>query len=223
MQVNTASTINNHAFVSYSTVLGKVLIMSEKIQNKEIKKEDGRVRYTKMRIRTAFAELLKEIGYEKITVTSICDRAEINRATFYKHYLDVPDLVDNLQEETIERLSLKLDEASSESDIQSFLVELLDYLKNNNEGHSVIEVITPSGASNFTLKISALMYRKFSKFIDPRINSLSKSDRTILFSYLAGGSAGIIDYWLKTGFNESKEAIANKIIRLTASTIASDG
>ena len=33
--------------------------MSEKIKNK---KEDGRIRYTKMRIRTAFYELLKEIG-----------------------------------------------------------------------------------------------------------------------------------------------------------------
>ena len=61
------------------------------MSDKKIKKEDGRVRYTKMRIRSAFYELLQKTEYEKITVTSICDLAEINRATFYKHYLDVPE------------------------------------------------------------------------------------------------------------------------------------
>ncbi len=193
--------------------------MSEKIRKDINKKEDGRVRYTKMRIRNAFYELLKENGYEKVTVTAICDRAEINRATFYKHYLDVPDLVDKLQEETIDRLSQKLDSASTEGDIESFMIELLAYLKANNEGHSVMEVITPSGASNFTLKISVLMYQKFSKYVDPQVSSLSQSDKTMLFSYLAGGSAGIIDYWIKTGFMESEKAIAGKIIRLASATI----
>ena len=51
-------------------------------QNTITKKEDGRVRYTKMRIRSAFYELLQKTEYENITVTSICDLAEINRATF---------------------------------------------------------------------------------------------------------------------------------------------
>ena len=195
--------------------------MSEKNKNDNRKREDGRIRYTKMRIRTAFYELLKELDHDKITVTAICDRAEINRATFYKHYLDVPDLVDKLQEETINSLSQKLDKASTEDDIESFMIELLSYLKANNEGHSVIEVITPNGASNFTLKISALIYEKFSKFINPHVINISKKDKTMLFSYLAGGSAGIIDYWIKTGFNESEEEIAGKIIWLASSTIHS--
>ncbi len=192
--------------------------MSEKIKN-NTKKEDSRIRYTKMRIRTAFYELFKEVDHDKITVTAICDLAEINRATFYKHYLDVQDLVDKLQEETIDNLSQKLDKASTENDIESFMIELLKYLKENNEGHSVIEVITPSGASNFTLKISTLIHKKFSKFIDPHVTNLSQNDKTILFSYLAGGSAGIIDYWIKTGFTESEEAIAERIIQLASSTI----
>ena len=54
------------------------------MSEKNIKKEDGRVRYTKMRIRSAFYELLHEKSYDKITVTAICEKAEINRATFYR-------------------------------------------------------------------------------------------------------------------------------------------
>ena len=194
------------------------MIMSEKIKN-NTKKEDGRIRYTKMRIRTAFYELLKEVDHDKITVTALCERAEINRATFYKHYLDVPDLADKLQEETLERLSEKFDTDSSEDDIKSFIIETLKYLKENNEGHSVMEIITPEGESGFTLKISTMLFSKLSEFVYPYAKTQSQDEKVILYSYLAGGSAGVINYWLKTGFKEKEEAIAEKIIQLTSSTI----
>ena len=40
-------------------------------------------------IRQAFMELLREKDFEKITVTDIVNRADINRSTFYAHYPDV--------------------------------------------------------------------------------------------------------------------------------------
>lgn len=40
-------------------------------------------------IRQAFMELLREKEFEKITVTDIVNRADINRSTFYAHYPDV--------------------------------------------------------------------------------------------------------------------------------------
>lgn len=47
---------------------------------------DGRVRYTKMVIRQSFLSLLKGQAVDKVTVSDICRLAEINRATFYRHY-----------------------------------------------------------------------------------------------------------------------------------------
>ena len=193
--------------------------MSEKIKTDNIKKEDGRIRYTKMRIRTAFYELLKEMDHDKITVTALCERAEINRATFYKHYLDVPDLVDKLQTETLERLSQKFEAASNDGDIKSFIIDTLKYLKESNEGHSIMDIITPEGESTFTLKISTLLFSKFSEFVDPYAKTNSQDEKTILYSYLAGGSAGVINYWIKTGYIEKEETIAAKIITLASSTI----
>ena len=53
------------------------------------KKQDARVRYTKMMIRNSLLELLRTKPIAKITVTEICEMAGINRATFYAHYSDV--------------------------------------------------------------------------------------------------------------------------------------
>jgi len=50
-------------------------------------------------------------------VQEIADQADVNRVTFYKHYLDVYDLYDKLEEEILIELGmliLQLDELRSE-------------------------------------------------------------------------------------------------------------
>lgn len=41
----------------------------------------------------ALADLLQEKPLDKITVTDVVNRAEINRGTFYAHYSDIPDVI----------------------------------------------------------------------------------------------------------------------------------
>lgn len=53
---------------------------------------------TRTAIRDAFGELLKEKGQlEKITVTELVKRANINRSTFYLHYSDIYDIVSEIE------------------------------------------------------------------------------------------------------------------------------
>ena len=58
---------------------------------------------SKSRIRSAFMELLREKSFEKISVTDIVSRANINRSTFYAHYPDMIGLLDEIQSEIIAR------------------------------------------------------------------------------------------------------------------------
>lgn len=51
-------------------------------------------------INQALADLLLEKPLEKITVTDVVTRADINRGTFYAHYRDIPDVVDHLIHQT---------------------------------------------------------------------------------------------------------------------------
>ena len=50
-------------------------------------KQDKRYEYTEVRIREAARTLVCESGTtDRLTVSGICRRAEINRGTFYLHY-----------------------------------------------------------------------------------------------------------------------------------------
>lgn len=53
-----------------------------------MQKEDLRVRKTKKALADAFFALLNEKSFEDITINELCDRADVRRATFYKHYSD---------------------------------------------------------------------------------------------------------------------------------------
>ena len=58
--------------------------------------EDIRIRKTIKAIRGIFEEMLLEMPYEKITVKALCDRALINKTTFYRYYPTLEDLLDVL-------------------------------------------------------------------------------------------------------------------------------
>lgn len=54
---------------------------------------DRRVRRTRELLRNAFASLIHEKGYDRVTVQDILDRADVGRSTFYAHYRDKEDLL----------------------------------------------------------------------------------------------------------------------------------
>ena len=68
-----------------------------------MKKENRSARRSKRMIQEAFEQLLKERSFHRITVTDIVERADLNRSTFYAHYPDIYGIVDEMQEEIIQR------------------------------------------------------------------------------------------------------------------------
>ena len=93
---------------------------------------DLRVKKTKRAIRSAFYELIKEKPLEKITVTEIAARAEINKTTFYAHYETVYDLVDQLEQEAVSEVIGQLNTAQALlSAPRAFVKEMYTLLSKN--------------------------------------------------------------------------------------------
>ena len=63
---------------------------------------DTRIRVTKKMIKDSFLDLLGAYPLDKISVTQICKKAEINRVTFYKYYQDVYDLYEKTVDELLD-------------------------------------------------------------------------------------------------------------------------
>lgn len=63
---------------------------------------DPRVRRTRQLLQDALRTLVRERGFESITVQDITQQAGVNRATFYLHYEDKNDLLTQTMREVIE-------------------------------------------------------------------------------------------------------------------------
>lgn len=62
---------------------------------------DIRIEKTKRTITNAFLELRSQKSLEKITVKELCEKAMINKSTFYAHYRDIYHLSDQLETEVV--------------------------------------------------------------------------------------------------------------------------
>ena len=100
-------------------------------------------------IRAVFLELLREKPFEKITVTDIVTRADINRSTFYAHYPDVQGMVDELIDETISG-SVELVKNMAFEELFENPIPFLQAL--TNIGTKNVELYRLLGRSDFALK-----------------------------------------------------------------------
>ena len=64
-------------------------------------KMDLRIEKTEKAVRNAFMELRAGKPLEKISVKELCQRARINKSTFYAHYSDIYALSETLERETV--------------------------------------------------------------------------------------------------------------------------
>lgn len=65
------------------------------------KKTDRRTLYTRRVIQEAFLRIKRTKAYSDITVADICREAEISRGTFYLHYRNTADVLDEVLNEAL--------------------------------------------------------------------------------------------------------------------------
>ena len=82
--------------------------------SKNQQKLDPRVVRTRQQLREALVSLIEERGFAALTVQDITDQAELNRATFYLHYHDKQDLLENSLRDAIDELMADIGASADE-------------------------------------------------------------------------------------------------------------
>ncbi|WP_303871384.1 TetR/AcrR family transcriptional regulator [Acetobacterium wieringae] len=93
---------------------------------------DPRVKRTRQLIQDAFTSLMRENEFNDITVKDIAERATVNRATFYAHFVDKFDILESKITESFMTILLRrIDghEILNEETIQSIFLAVCDFHK----------------------------------------------------------------------------------------------
>ena len=94
------------------------------------KSNDRRIRYTRHALQTALIERMQQKPLNRITVREVCEAADINRSTFYMHYKDMYDLMDEIEEQVYQDIdAIFTKETPSVQDME----QLLNYVQKNKD------------------------------------------------------------------------------------------
>lgn len=74
---------------------------------------------SKALIRKALLDLLEEKSFDKITITDVAKRADVNRGTFYLHYKDVSEVLKHIALSFVDELFDKIEELDIERVIEN--------------------------------------------------------------------------------------------------------
>ena len=180
------------------------------------KAPDRRALKTRKAIRDALAKLLTEKELHKVTVQEITEIAEINRGTFYKHYLDIYDLYDKTENEILVDLGLMVLELQ-ELPSDQFFKHLIDYIDENRTVFIMIFSPNTTGKlrDKFGNLIEGLFLQVQAEKQHANIKDVTLSYRT---RYRAQGVVSILDKWVCDGFNQSKDFVIESVFELDKNT-----
>lgn len=178
---------------------------------------DARVRYTRMVLEESFLTLLEKKPMERITVTELCQTAQINRATFYKHYLDVKDLMEKMEEDLFQQIRESF--AQENLKLRAFLVKMMYYTLDNRRRFMTLG--GENGDPDLMTKTFRVCYEQGYPLMSRNLGHLTEQERLMLFAYLSSGAGAVLTTWIRTGMQESPEAVAQ--ILLSLCSITADG
>lgn len=187
----------------------------ERILTMAEKKEYRSAIRSRRLIRAALLELLQEKKFEKITVTDIVKRADINRSTFYAHYPDVMGLLEELMEDTVNR-SIDL---VSGIDMRQFLEEPMPVLEKLIAiGEENMEIYKMLGNSDFAMRQVERMKNVLVENTAGAVNipeHIRKSGTFhIHMHFFIGGILNVYQQWILGGLDSSPDEIMKHLAEL---------
>lgn len=185
---------------------------------------DRRISRSRKAMRRAFIELTNERGREGFTVNDLCERADVNRGTFYNHFKDKDELERTLQEEFMRGLEefrsnmqkmtlLDLAKLKISKKPLAMLVDLFDYLR--EQGTYLSVMLGPNGNAEFKQMmqdtlcadlIMGMLHEKYRREPTTFVN--------YYVSFYSAAYLGVITKWFDGGMKESSEEMARIAMRL---------
>lgn len=161
-------------------------------------------------MKQAMLELMNTLPFEKITVRLICEKAGVNRSTFYAHYLDIYDMLRQM-EANLQKKLLN-DYPVSEHIIPFSLKSLIPFLKFIRE-HRDFYRIALKARQDFPLKQGfAPLWEQVILPLCQKAGITSENEMMFYFVGFQAGFTMILKRWVEQDCIEEEEKLA-EIIR----------
>lgn len=180
-------------------------------------KNNQRTRLSKILLKNALMDLLSEKGsVTKISVRELCERADLNRSTFYAHYSEPNELLEEVEAELLDATREHLQKIGAENDIGAhrYLLSFLIYIKENDKPFRTL--LIDAGDPEFRSKF---MQQSIIQFVENLNISFPKDQEQYIYSYILNGSTGVIIQWMRSDYSIDENALVDLLFFINQSAL----
>lgn len=162
----------------------------------EPNRQDRRCVRTRRAIKQILMKLIAEEDADSITIKEIAEKADINRKTFYSHYKDVNAVLDDIQNDLVDKLYgvLKGCEISRVlGDPYPFFQKLTEIINEDFDFYKYL--IRSQSASNFWEKIKGALKRRIMDSLHDEMAS-SKEALSFTVEFIVSGILSVYWEWI---------------------------
>ncbi len=175
---------------------------------------DRRQRKTRDAIFNAFADLLGQQAYHRITVQQIIDAADVGRATFYAHFETKDDLLRELCEELFNHI---IDTAMGHAPAHGHytcggpgdpvFLHLIRHLTENDR--NILSLLSSRSNEIFLQYFKTNLQRLVrTRFADQLATAHPGLPLDFLVNHVSASFAETVSWWLRHGMKESPEQLS---------------
>ncbi len=176
----------------------------------KIKKIDIRIIKTKRAIREATLRLLSQKALEEISITELAEEAQINRKTFYNYYQSLSDVVEEIENDTVEKFvsAIKAKNCCNDENLDFYQLFLCitEAVRDNMEFFGYLLNISKN--SRLIVKIETRLRERgmayFAKYLEVEEDVIA-----LVMDYVVSGMCSVYRRWFQSG----KKADVDKIAR----------
>ena len=163
------------------------------------KKIDLRVQRTKKAILDTFFSLLEEKHFSNITIIDICEKALINRGTFYTHFEDKNQLLEKIVYDMMMNFDAEVDKVHGDSDMLVYYNDMFDvslgFIYENRA--RIKTLVTKADESILFNQVHTIIKNNIMKKVG-RLPATTEVTLEILAEFFAGGLIQVIEWWVTT-------------------------
>ncbi|MBB6447245.1 TetR/AcrR family transcriptional regulator [Bacillus benzoevorans] len=177
-------------------------------------------RKTKELIQKSFLQILENKRFESITIGDITKIAQINRGTFYLHFIDKFDLLDQIEQQLFTEIGNHIDELQSRYSFTHAFEKEQEHLANTL--FSVIELHSPilqiflsdHGRAGFHIRFRDAFSEKVRINLEKNegFNAKLKVPLEYFLSFITSAFLGLIEQWFQNGLDKTSQEMTSLYI-----------
>lgn len=173
-----------------------------------MKKENRRIQMTRRLLKDALLELLETERIEKISVRTLCEKANVNRTTFYKYYTSQYDLLSEMETD----LLTQINQCVQAKETKGGLEKKLAFMKENMK----LCKILIGNQTDIDFQMKLLNLPGVRQELEQNLH-IENAQQKYMREFVVNGSYAIVVRWLKEDCMECPEQMAQIIIGILKS------